>query len=118
MIYSQIYHKYTKKRLEYSSSTKKKSHVREYLNRNIFFHKKKVYGILIKRSMDKSGIMRKNKLRWLRKYNGYQRNHKNYPFSLCKEQEINIGDNIILCESRPLSKSIVYVSEYIKVSFY
>ena len=69
-------------------------------------------------SMDKSGIMRRNKLRGLRKCNGYQNNHKNYPFSLSKEQEINIGDNITLCESRPLSKSIVYVSEYIKVSFY
>ncbi len=65
-------------------------------------------GTIVKRKMHDSCVVRRDYLRYISKYNRYERKHSNIACHVPPCIEINVGDNVKLAECRPISKTISF----------
>ncbi|NVM54658.1 MAG: 30S ribosomal protein S17 [Candidatus Helarchaeota archaeon] len=65
-------------------------------------------GIVIKKKMSDACVVRRDFLRYIQKYNRYERRHSNINCHIPPCIEINIGDAVKMAECRPISKTISF----------
>ena len=65
-------------------------------------------GVVIKRNMSSSCVVRRDFLRYIPKYNRYERKHSNINCHVPPCIEISVGDNVKLAECRPISKTVSF----------
>ena len=63
-------------------------------------------GVVISTKMDRSIIIRRDYLHWIKKYRRYEKRHKNIPCHCSPCFRVNDGDQVIVGQCRPLSKTI------------
>jgi small subunit ribosomal protein S17 len=65
--------------------------------------KKQLKGVIISNKMQKTVVVRVERVKEHPKYKRRYKVHKNYK-AHCEEEGYNIGDNVIIEECRPISK--------------
>ena len=74
-------------------------------------------GIVHSTKMKRSIVIRRNYLHFIQKYQRYQKRHRNFTVHCAPCFEPKVGDNVIVGQCRPLSKTVRYnVVEVIKKS--
>jgi len=74
-------------------------------------------GIVHSTKMQHSIVIRRNYLHFIQKYQRYQKRHKNFTVHCSPAFEPKVGDDVIVGQCRPLSKTIRYnVLEHIRKS--
>ena len=63
-------------------------------------------GVVISTKMDRSIVIRRDYLHWIKKYRRYEKRHKNIPCHCSPCFRVNDGDQVIVGQCRPLSKTI------------
>eukprot|EP01012_Entosiphon_sulcatum_P024112 TRINITY_DN2927_c0_g2_i1.p2 TRINITY_DN2927_c0_g2~~TRINITY_DN2927_c0_g2_i1.p2 ORF type:complete len:182 (-),score=45.15 TRINITY_DN2927_c0_g2_i1:208-753(-) len=63
-------------------------------------------GRVIKHKMKRTIIIRRDSLFWVKKYQRYEKRHRNTPVHLSPAFSVQVGDEVIVGESRPLSKTV------------
>lgn len=58
--------------------------------------------------MRRTIIVRRDYLHYLKKYNRFEKRHKNVPAHISPCFRVNEGDNVVIGECRPLSKTVRY----------
>ncbi|HUY01332.1 MAG TPA: 30S ribosomal protein S17 [Candidatus Deferrimicrobium sp.] len=65
-------------------------------------------GVVIQKKMNRSCVVRRDYLRYLPKYNRYERQHSNINCHIPACIEISVGDTVKMAECRPISKTISF----------
>jgi small subunit ribosomal protein S11e len=65
-------------------------------------------GIVHSTKMHRSIVIRRNYLHFIQKYQRYQKRHKNFAVHCSPAFEPKVGDDVIVGQCRPLSKTIRY----------
>ncbi|MHA1278645.1 MAG: 30S ribosomal protein S17 [Candidatus Helarchaeota archaeon] len=65
-------------------------------------------GTVIKRNMNNACVVRRDFLRYIPKYNRYERKHSNINCHVPPCIEISVGDEVKIAECRPISKTISF----------
>ena len=65
-------------------------------------------GIVHSTKMHRSIVIRRNYLHFIQKYQRYQKRHKNFTVHCSPAFEPKVGDDVIVGQCRPLSKTIRY----------
>ena len=65
-------------------------------------------GIVHSNKMTNSIVIRRNYLHWIKKYQRYAKRHKNFTVHCSPCFEPKVGDDVIVGQCRPLSKTIRY----------
>lgn len=74
-------------------------------------------GIVHSTKMQRSIVIRRNYLHFIQKYQRYQKRHKNFTVHCSPAFDPKVGDDVIVGQCRPLSKTIRYnVLEVVKKS--
>jgi len=63
-------------------------------------------GIVRSTAMKRTIIIRRDYLHYIRKYNRYEKRHKNLPAHISPAFRVNIGDLVTVGQCRPLSKTV------------
>ena len=63
-------------------------------------------GIIISGKMKRTVIVRRNYLHYIRKYQRFEKRHKNFPVHITPAFTYAIGDEVIFGQNRPLSKTV------------
>ncbi len=66
-------------------------------------------GTVYKRKMNKTVIVRREYLHYIRKYKRYERRRSNIPAHLPACIEVKEGDKVKIAECRPISKTVSFV---------
>ncbi|MCS7125325.1 MAG: 30S ribosomal protein S17 [Aigarchaeota archaeon] len=66
-------------------------------------------GTVYKKKMNKTVVVRREYLYYLRKYKRYERRRSNIPAHLPECIDVNEGDKVKIAECRPLSKTVSFV---------
>eukprot|EP01115_Flamella_aegyptia_P010108 TRINITY_DN44183_c0_g1_i1.p2 TRINITY_DN44183_c0_g1~~TRINITY_DN44183_c0_g1_i1.p2 ORF type:complete len:81 (-),score=15.87 TRINITY_DN44183_c0_g1_i1:133-375(-) len=56
--------------------------------------------------MNRTVIVRRNYLHYIKKYNRFEKRHKNIPAHLSPAFKLNVGDIVTIGQCRPLSKTV------------
>lgn len=51
-------------------------------------------------------VLRRNYLHFIKKYGRYEKRHKNLPAHVSPALKVRVGDNVIVGQCRPLSKTV------------
>ena len=73
---------------------------------NVNIRGKLITGTIKTTKMKNTVIIRKDYLHYIKKYNRYEKRHKNVPAHCSPAFKLNVGDNIIVGQCRPLSKTV------------
>merc|ERR1712113_38184 len=66
-------------------------------------------GVVRKMKMNRTIVIRRNYLKYVRKYNRYEKRHKNLSVHLSPcFRDVNVGDTVTVGECRPLSKTVSF----------
>jgi len=63
-------------------------------------------GVVVSTKMQRSVILRRDYLHFIKKYNRYEKRHKNFAAHLSPCFKVSVGDGVIAGQCRPLSKTI------------
>jgi small subunit ribosomal protein S11e len=63
-------------------------------------------GICVSNKMTRTIIVRRDYLHWVKKYNRYEKRHRNIPAHCSPAFLVKIGDPVTIGECRPLSKTV------------
>merc|ERR1712062_630576 len=63
-------------------------------------------GVVKRTKMNKTIIVRRDYLHWIKKYKRFEKRHKNTPAHISPAFRVNEGDIVIIGECRPLSKTV------------
>ncbi|MEM4527963.1 MAG: 30S ribosomal protein S17 [Desulfurococcaceae archaeon] len=66
-------------------------------------------GVVVKRKMQKTVVVRHEYLHYVRKYMRYERRRRNIHARLPTCIDVNEGDEVLIGETRPLSKTVSFV---------
>jgi small subunit ribosomal protein S11e len=84
---------------------------------NVSIRGRLIRGIVHSVKMQRSIVIRRNYLHFIQKYQRYQKRHKNFTVHCSPAFDPKVGDDVIVGQCRPLSKTIRYnVLEHIKKS--
>jgi len=84
---------------------------------NVSIRGRLIRGIVHSVKMQRSIVIRRNYLHFIQKYQRYQKRHKNFTVHCSPAFDPKVGDDVIVGQCRPLSKTIRYnVLELIKKS--
>jgi small subunit ribosomal protein S11e len=67
-----------------------------------------IKGYVKTNKMKRSVIVRRDYLHYIKKYNRFEKRHTNIPAHLSPAFRINEGDDVVIGQCRPLSKTIRY----------
>ena len=63
-------------------------------------------GVVKSNKMKRTIVVRRDYLRWVPKYQRYEKKHRNVPAHISPAFEVNEGDEVVIGECRPLSKTV------------
>jgi len=63
-------------------------------------------GVIISTKMNRTIVIRRDYLHWIKKYNRYEKRHNNLAALLSPAFRVNEGDAVTVGECRPLSKTV------------
>merc|ERR1712137_932094 len=63
-------------------------------------------GVVASTKMNRTIIVRRNYLHYIKKYNRFEKRHKNIPTHLSPAFKLNVGDIVTIGQCRPLSKTV------------
>nr|XP_033944645.1 40S ribosomal protein S11-like isoform X2 [Pseudochaenichthys georgianus] len=64
-------------------------------------------GVVTKMKMQRTIVIRRDYLHYIRKYNRFEKRHKNISVHLSPcFRDVSVGDNVTVGECRPLSKTV------------
>ena len=73
---------------------------------NVSIRGKMLRGVVVSTKMKRTVVIRRDYLHYIKKYNRYEKRHKNVPAHCSPAFKLNVGDNIIVGQCRPLSKTV------------
>jgi len=73
---------------------------------NVAIRGKLLRGVVVSNKMKRTIVIRRDYLHYIKKYNRYEKRHKNVPAHCSPAFKLNVGDNIIVGQCRPLSKTV------------
>ena len=73
---------------------------------NVSIRGKMLRGVVVSNKMKRTVVIRRDYLHYIKKYNRYEKRHKNVPAHCSPAFKLNVGDNIIVGQCRPLSKTV------------
>jgi len=73
---------------------------------NVSIRGRLLKGVVKSSKMKRTIIIRRNYLHYIRKYNRYEKRHKNLSAHLSPAFRVNEGDNVVVGQCRPLSKTV------------
>eukprot|EP00802_Teleaulax_amphioxeia_P021373 Tamp_21728.p1 GENE.Tamp_21728~~Tamp_21728.p1 ORF type:complete len:158 (+),score=35.83 Tamp_21728:493-966(+) len=73
---------------------------------NVSIRGKLLRGVVVSNKMKRTIVIRRDYLHYIKKYNRYEKRHKNVPAHCSPAFKLNLGDNIIVGQCRPLSKTV------------
>jgi len=63
-------------------------------------------GVCVSNKMTRTIIVRRDYLHWVKKYNRYEKRHRNIPAHCSPAFLVKVGDPVTIGECRPLSKTV------------
>ena len=69
-----------------------------------------LHGTIMKMKMEKTIVIRRDYLKYVKKYNRFEKRHKNTSVHLSPAfRDAKVGDQVVVGECRPLSKTVKFV---------
>ncbi|XP_014666714.1 PREDICTED: 40S ribosomal protein S11-like [Priapulus caudatus] len=76
---------------------------------NVFIRGRILTGIVLKMKMQRTIVIRRDYLHYVRKYNRFEKRHRNMSVHLSPAfRDVQVGDVVTVGECRPLSKTVRY----------
>merc|ERR1712224_1134741 len=75
---------------------------------HVNLHRRIITGVIKKKKMQKTIIVRRNHIHYNKKYRRYEKRHSNIPAHISPCFSASAGDFVVIGKCRPLSKSVRY----------
>ncbi|EKX49931.1 small subunit ribosomal protein S11e, cytoplasmic [Guillardia theta CCMP2712] len=73
---------------------------------NVSIRGKLLRGVVVSNKMKRTIVIRRDYMHYIKKYNRYEKRHKNVPAHVSPAFKLNPGDSVVVGQCRPLSKTV------------